>query len=620
MNNARAWLTIRAPLAISTAAALLWAGAVTASANAQTLPGKLFVPGSRGVASVEPPVTQPSITPCIVTLFEHEAFDHRGEGSSMAAHAHLFRFAPPRGCPGEWEKVVLEADFSVPAGRQFDRTAAIWLGGVNLYFGTTLEPEPDLARHWHATRDLTDYSTLFRKERTGQIILNNWISATTNQPIYVTARLLFYPHKPGNSAPAPADHIYPMSSDPTGEQQALNLPQDIVSRRFTFPRNVENAYLDLIAQSQAHDERWYTCVDKRFLKATRDYSLEAFEACDGGSFRGVEVLVDEKPAGLAPVYPWIFAGGIAPHLWLPTPGIQATNFIPFRVDLTPFAGLLDDGKPHTVSVRVLGANRFFNVAANLLLYQDHQSAPLHGKLLDDTLSQAQPALLTVRNTLHSDRAGHIVGMIRTHAAQSYLIRGLLQTPRGNLITTVCYREDFRNDQTFDRPGARRYDETIQQITSVLIQVHRTLNGRLQNGFVFKQQDPFSLAVRKTMVTTGQDFIALVAVQQGHEVALHRTKSSGGVYKASLEENLSARDRAYGKAIPPPLDRSNFDHEESGQETVRFNDSLGSCYQAKIVSREERIVALHEGKGCPDRSNRFNSRSLPDNPWLMPLQP
>ncbi len=608
----------RTRLAISVVAVLLPAGVVSVSASAQAVPGTPFVIGSRVVASAEPPVSRPSTTPCTVTLFQREAFDDHGEGSSMAAQPHPFRFAPPRQCQGAWGKVVLEADFLVPAGRQYDRTVAIWLGGVNLYFGTTMEPEPDLAQHWHVTRDLTDYSALFRNARRGQIILNNWISPTTNQPIYMTARLLFYPREARNSAPRVADRVYPLSSDPIGAQQALNTQGDILSRRFTFPRNVERAYLDVIAQSQAHDERWYTCVDKRYLEKTRDYSLEAFEACAGGSFRGIEVLVDGKPAGLAPVYPWIFAGGIAPHLWLPTPGIQTINFIPFRVDLTPFAGVLDDGKPHTVSVHLLGANHFFNVAANLLLYQDHYSAQLRGELLRNTLSEKQPAGLTVRDTLHANEAGRIVGAIQTDMEQSYVIRGLLHTSRGNLITTVRYTEEFHNHQAFERPGAKRYNETISQDTTVSMKVDRELNGRLQNSFVFTQQDPLSVTAHKTMVTTGQDFTARVAVRQGHEIALRTTNASGGVYRANLEENLNARDRAYGKTIPPPLDRTTFNHEESGQETVQFKDSLGSCYQAEIASQEERLTAVHAGIGCPGHRNHVDNRSRPDHPWLMPL--
>ncbi len=536
----------------------------------------------------------------------------------MEARPHPFRFVPPRRCRGDWAKVVLEADFSVPAGRQYDRTVAIWLGGVNLYFGTTMEPEPDLAQHWQVARDLTDYSSLFRKARAGQIILNNWISPATNQPIYVTARMLFYPREAGRSAPTVADHVYALSGDGVGAQQALNTQDDRLSRRFTFPRNVDRAYLDVIAQSQAQDERWYTCVDKRYLEETRDYSLEAFEACDGGSFRGLEVRVDGKPAGLAPVYPWIFAGGIAPHLWLPTPGIQTVNFLPFRVDLTPFAGVLDDGKSHTVSVRVLGANHFFNVAANLLVYQDHDSARLDGELLEDTLSETQPSGLTVRDTLHANEAGRIAGAIETDVAQSYVIRGVLHTRRGSLITTVRYTGKFSNHQVFERPGARQYDETITQESTVKMKVDRELDGRLESCLVFTQQDPLSVTSRKTMVTTGQDFTARVAVRQGHEIALRRTNALGSVYDALLDENVEAQELADGKTIPDPLDRSDFDHEEAGRETVRFKDTLGSCYQAEIASRKERLTAVQEGMECPDGSNHIDSRSRPDSPWLMPL--
>ena len=146
---------------------LLAAGAVSVGARAQAVGGARFVLGSRVVASAEPPVSRPSPKPCVVTLFRHEAFDDHGNGASMAVSPHPFRFAPPHGCRGGWGKVVLVAEFSVPRGRQYDRTAAIWLGGVNLYFGTTMEPEPNVAQHWQVERDLTDYSALFRTEATG---------------------------------------------------------------------------------------------------------------------------------------------------------------------------------------------------------------------------------------------------------------------------------------------------------------------------------------------------------------------------------------------------------------------------------------------------------------------
>src|SRR6185437_1532286 len=102
---------------------LLAAGAL----SAQTIPPPGLVIGSGNTATGDPPITRPDTTPCVVTLFSNIAF--------ADFSPKLFSFTPPAGCPGPWAKVVLNADFSIQAGRQFDRTAEIWIGGVNVYFG-----------------------------------------------------------------------------------------------------------------------------------------------------------------------------------------------------------------------------------------------------------------------------------------------------------------------------------------------------------------------------------------------------------------------------------------------------------------------------------------------------
>jgi len=63
-----------------------------------------------------------------------------------------FGYAPPSGCPGPWARVVFTADFTVTAGRQFDRTAAFYLGHSSIYYGTTAEPRAALSPHgtWSA--------------------------------------------------------------------------------------------------------------------------------------------------------------------------------------------------------------------------------------------------------------------------------------------------------------------------------------------------------------------------------------------------------------------------------------------------------------------------------------
>src|SRR5216684_6279229 len=142
--------------------------------------------------------------------------------------------------------------------------------------------------------------------------------------------------------------LLPLSGGPTGGSVDLGTTADKLARTFTLPTNVERAYLDVIAQSQANDEFWYTCVP--------DDLTSEVQSCGATSFRETEVAIDGQPAGVAPVYPWIYTGGIDPLLWRPIPGVQTLNFVPYRVDLTPFAGQLSNDKPHQVSVNVFNAS------------------------------------------------------------------------------------------------------------------------------------------------------------------------------------------------------------------------------------------------------------------------
>ena len=141
----------------------------------------------------------------------------------------------------------------------------------------------------------------------------------------------------------------------------LDTTSSELTTTFTAPRNTIKAYLDVIAQSQSSDEFWYQCVPND--------ATGPLESCGNTAFRETEVTIDGKPAGVAPVYPWIYTGGIDPYLWEPITGVQTLNMKPYRVDLTPFAGVLSDGGPHTVGVSVFNAHSYFLATANLLLIQ-----------------------------------------------------------------------------------------------------------------------------------------------------------------------------------------------------------------------------------------------------------
>src|SRR4029077_9260672 len=155
-------------------------------------PGLAQTIGYPNTVTADPPVPRPATTPCTVPLFTGFPF--------ADFSPKPFSYTPPSACPGPWAKVVLEADFSVTAGRQFDRTAQIAIGHVNVYYGTTAEPSAAVSPSWHVERDLTDYSPLFAAAQAGDVNIGNLVNSTFTGVLHGSARRLFYPA----SAVAPA--------------------------------------------------------------------------------------------------------------------------------------------------------------------------------------------------------------------------------------------------------------------------------------------------------------------------------------------------------------------------------------------------------------------------------
>jgi len=398
--------------------------------------------GSANTVSADQPIPRPSTTPCTVTLFSDFTFDNN-------YNLNPFSYTPPADCPGPWAKVVLEVDVSVTAGVQFDRTGNIWLGGANIYFGTTAEPGSTLAPSWHVENDLTDYSPLFTIAQQGSIYLGNTVDSTYTGIQSVTATVELYPLAKGQTAPVTAGVVLPLSSGPTGGTVTLNTGTDTLSGTFSLPTNIENAYLDVYSQGQIGDEFWYSCVPN-------DVSTE-LESCGNTAFRETEISIDGQPAGVAPISPWIFTGGWGdPWLWFPIPGVQTLNFAPYRVDLTPFAAQLSNGQQHTVSLSVFNANGYFSDTANLLLYLDSGSAVVTGGLTKNTLT-AQPNPVVTENV----KAGNsVTGHVHVGSVRNYTLSGYVNTSHGKVTTSISNNVNFSNGQSF----IINNNEYVQNIT------------------------------------------------------------------------------------------------------------------------------------------------------------
>jgi hypothetical protein len=379
--------------------------------------------GSGNEAVIEPPVAHPAEIPCTVPLVIQGAFGANGIG---------YAYTPPASCPGPWAKVVLSMAFSLNEGRQFDRSGQLFLGGVPLWFGTTAEPRATLSPRWSFEKDVTDYTALFTTTQTGVLQVPNYQSSVYTSTITASATLLFYPVMSGAPAPVTADVVLPL---PTGGGLAtLNTGTDQLAFAGMLPTNILRATLDLYLQGQSNDEFWYFCVPTAVASE--------LESCGNTAFREGEISVDGQPAGVAPIYPWIFTGGIDPYLWQPIPGVQTFDFTAFHADLSPFAGVLSNGAPHTIATSVFNANSYFSATGALRLFLDKGVTQVSGGITRDTLAMPKP-LVDQRITTVS---GVSSGTIKTSDEHDFTIVGTVTGSAGTTVNSVTQTTHFTNAQ------------------------------------------------------------------------------------------------------------------------------------------------------------------------------
>ncbi len=529
--------------------------------------------GSGNTVTANAPVPRPSTTPCTVQLFTN--FDFADFNSKF------FDYTPPADCPGPWAAVVLEADWSVDAGRQFDRTGNIWIGGTNVYFGTTAEPSHDVMRSWHTESNLTDYSPLFTMPQGGRVDLFNLVNTTYTSHIHGSAALQFYPLAQGQQPPQTASVVLPMAADPTGGTVTLNSPTDQLTGTFTMPTNVERAYLDVFAQSQHNDEFWYTC-------APNDVAAE-LENCGSTSFREAEVTIDGQPAGVAAVYPWIYTGGIDPYLWRPIPGVHTLNFEPYRVDLTPFAGVLSNGLQHTVAVSVYNVDQYFSATATLLLYQDSDSSQVTGSVTENTIGQPDPAVVENIST-----NGTISwGTLSVTSSRGFTLEGFANTSHGRVDTKVVQSVDFSNGQKYYvRLDGSVYDQSVRQTTSI-----SSVTTTQDSGNVLTNSKQYSWPLNLSYGFTGfpdGSYQQYAQIQQAFDKSELVKLNGTAIYSSTFSDAVAPKDLLLVDSSGTATTQG-----QANAETYQYSNSNGACWNETVRAANGLLTSV-QGGSCQHR--------------------
>lgn len=469
-----------------------------------------------------PPVARPENTrSCEVTVAEAQFRDftpYRGT------------YTPPAECGKRWSKVVLRLDGKVK-GRQFDRLGHLHIGGVEVFRTSTPQPSPD-GIEWSVEKDVTRYSDTLRTAQPVEMLIGNVVDDTYTGILDVKVTLTFYAGR-------------------TDAKTAKTVPDRVLTLQdgttLTTPRNSERVIAEVYATGSGGgcEEYWYLTVPEG-----APYSCKA----DEGPYREVQISVDGQLGGIAAPFPNVWTGGWSnPFLWYVVPGPRAFDIQPLRYDLTPFAGLLNDGRPHRIEVSVVGVpegQTGWSAPVNVLVWQDAKSEHVTG-----ALTKVRAGDLANSST-YTPGSEH---RLDTEGGHRLTVAGYVDTSHGRVTTTV--RRSLANTSTHtwsdgENPDAldARWsdDETVTVRGGGRGPVRTT---RVQRSYTMDGTTTLGAGDRLRTVLTLGDRSKVTETQGGRRTAWSRlddTYTGDATYTANVPRDqrhavgtTSERYRAYG---------------------------------------------------------------------------
>jgi hypothetical protein len=204
---------------------------------------------------------------------------------------------------------------------------------------------------WTYTKDATNFLSLWKQPQKLIFDLGNLIDDRYTGRFNTTLTATFFTSAVKSQ---PADLILPISKSQSAANlsSAFMFPQDAkAGKALTLPRNAKRAVFSISAVGQADEEFWWSNVPQSRAKTFGNQTLPGYSP-----WREVQVLIDDKLAGVAWPFPVIFTGGVIPSLWRPVVGIDAFDMKEDEIDITPWLPVLSDGKEHNFEIRVVGLN------------------------------------------------------------------------------------------------------------------------------------------------------------------------------------------------------------------------------------------------------------------------
>ncbi|KAK7320578.1 hypothetical protein VNO77_30193 [Canavalia gladiata] len=498
-------------------------------------------------------------------------------------------YMPPPRCPSPWSRVVLHFHARCK-GEQYDRIAAIWLGGAELFRTSTAEPT-ESGIFWTVRKDVTKYSFLLsRSDLDLTMMLENVVNNEFTGVYHVTVTLLYYnefavkvPFVPcpetlrsrslsqessrlrgfGDMNETPADLIIPISDDgKRGFWFKLEEERDLGSRKIRIPQNTYRAVLELYVSFHGNDEFWYSNPPNSYIT-----SNGLTTGRGNGAYREVYVTIDGQVVGWEIPFPVIFAGGMNPLFWEPMVAIGAFNLPSYDIDLTPFLGKILDGEEHVFGIGVVKGISYWLVNANLHLWVDRESSLVHAS----PVAHHSPETSVERQ----EEFIGLDGAFQVDAEKETRAVGWVITSAGNISTTVSQGFSFTNFIKFQHNGTSKM---VKQKFKAKKKV-KVIDARGESIIRLKVKRRYPLRVI-TSTKPFQDGISRLVTDFSHSL---REKYIRGCFVNSISNDQNSKGwmEVKGQSVV------------SGQASTSQNYSYAdrfNCYARNVAATNGRVVA------------------------------
>lgn len=399
------------------------------------------------------PLPLANFTPsCTLPILTHDF------GNTMGLPPISVAYSPPENC--SWNHVALQFNASCK-GVQYDRVAAVWLDGADLFRTSTPEPTEN-GVFWTVTKDVTRYSYLLVKEDISlSVMLENLVDDVYTGVYHVNVTFLYYDIDNMNNVPLsnrkvtlvdesslglyekPANLIVPISGyGGEGFWFRIQSDSELQGKSVIIPKNTYKAVMEICVSFHGYDEFWYSNPPDSYIRANNLTSQSGH-----GAYREVLLSIDENLVGSVVPFPVIYPGGINPLYWDPIVSIGAFDHPSYDIDLTPFLGVLLDGKYHFLGLKVVDSLPFWLVDANLHLWVDKQctrDCEVQAKILD----YGTPEFEMERSSSFEG----LDGSYEIEMKRKSHYRGWVNSSAGNLTTTVSRELKFKNKIKFEEKG------------------------------------------------------------------------------------------------------------------------------------------------------------------------